>query len=70
MSTAKEYEHGKKRSVCDGCEHEHVGCRFECPERAAERWAAIKARGIYYDPKANIGKSRTNYRLFKRGQQG
>lgn len=55
----------EKKSVCDGCEHEHLGCRFECKER--ERFEIIKKSGQYYDGKAEIGKCRTNYRFWAGG---
>lgn len=57
----------EKKSVCDGCEHERLGCRFECKERERERFEIIKKSGQYYDGKAEIGKCRTNYRFWAGG---
>lgn len=60
----------EKKSVCDGCRREYIGCRFDCKERERERKEAIKQRGEYFAIKAEIGKHRTNYRLFTGGQNG
>ena len=57
----------EKKSVCSGCENEHIGCRFECEARKKERFALIKASGKYFDPKGKIGNYKTNYKYFKKG---
>ena len=59
----------EKKSVCDGCGREHVGCWFECKERERERYALIKERGEFFDMRNTVGSFRTNYRIFDGGRR-
>lgn len=68
MSTANKFEHAPEKSVCDGCEHGHIGCRFECKEIAAERWHTIRAQGLYMS-RGSVGKHRTNWNRFRGGHK-
>lgn len=68
MSTANKFEHALRKSVCDECERERVGCRFECPERAAERWRTIRAQGLYIS-RGSIGKHRIHWDWYEGGHK-